>query len=724
MYCQQLPCIIQKLLQELASPSHVSFTNYTWLTHSLTPFRQQPFTSDEQKGLVNHLRTQLFIIKILCYCMSYHWAWHREQLDDNLAKQLVATISFFLKEHQRFKEAAAALGPIGTQPSSININSNTTSNAYEPHRKATLAAANPHLIFGLAPGRDGNKKPIVPSLMVLLAQPPPPELSAQFVHLKRPAQSDIALALRRAIWNWIKTYPNEYAGLVRSNGRLEGAPGVLFNVAHGLSENCKKRACTWPMMSMLLAVCPDIVLKITVGNCNRSQVTARKAAFIESLRKHLKAVKMADVATACCVDLCKAATFFPKTTTKGPGLCLLALNLVSNLNARLLDPAKPFTNANGVVKIPLMSEALAALCKLDMDTLSTPGEQAQERGDNNNGMANWNVKLQELYPAIASSLRHVFMSAVIESNQFHILMCLHSKMMAGKENGQKTEMVRALLNLWTQDCKLAFFVVPAGGRSAPLPGRFSHELNSRLASGADNIDSDDLEMFTHPIVGTAILKALLDSWVFREEEREVLQLLMAYLDRLKEAVECSKRASNGFYGFASKASAADWHIFGHLLRLAVPLGLCTVDHVFEKFPAVLRLCGLNAKLSSVQLLATLQGLPNGGNGLGGRVAQAQRAKLIMCTIASNSPIINPIWDEALRFWKLLLRLVGHRPFEDGSGDTGLYNPLPALRPLSGEGVLFRPLSFPSLLPSPPYLFVYLLHDRFYAVPDRARNVDR
>ncbi|WAR53899.1 hypothetical protein PtB15_3B408 [Puccinia triticina] len=272
-------------------------------------------------------------------------------------------------------------------------------------------------------------------------------------------------------------------------------------------------------MSMLLAVCPDIVLKITVGNCNRSQVTTRKAAFIESLRKHLKAVKMADVATACCVDLCKAATFFPKTTTKGPGLCLLALNLVSNLNARLLDPAKPFTNANGVVKIPLI--------------------------------------------------------------------------------------------------------------------------------------------------------------------------------------------------------------------------------VFEKFPAVLRLCGLNAKLSSVQLLATLQGLPNGGNGLGGRVAQAQRAKLIMCTIASNSPIINPIWDEALRFWKLLLRLVGHRPFKDGSGDTGLYNPLPALRPLSGEGENTNAwISISGLLtsiasihdsnhptnPRPPLLDHFippdLLHNRFYAVPDRARNVDR
>ncbi|OAV98832.1 hypothetical protein PTTG_10958 [Puccinia triticina 1-1 BBBD Race 1] len=942
MCCQRLPCVIQKLLQELDSPSH-------------------PFTSDEQTGLVDHLRTQLFVIKILCYCMSYHWAWHREQvalqathqppnhehhphqppkpsltdwvdppqLDDNLAKQLVATISFFLKEHQRFEDAGAALGPIGStsQPSAN----------YEAHRKATLG--NPqqqqqqqqqqqNSIFGGGGGgggREPDEKPIVPSLMgdiltqvskicffvsasnwtiVLgkiknrIAYWSGPEefpdrsetrllefcslnrhrlssivreLSAQFVHLKRAAQADIALALRRSIWNWIETYPNEYASLVRSNGRLEGAPDVLFDVAHGLSENGKKRTYTWPMMAMLLAVCPDIVLKITVGDRNRSQVTARKAAFIESLRKHLKAVKMTDVATACCVDLCKAATFSPKMTAEGPGLRLLALDLVGDLNSRLLDPSKPFTNSEGVVEIPLMSEALAALCKLDrhfVDTTllekclsrtsfvpfqiafiqachklasdpeipprsssssssrssppspSSPHPHPEDRSsEDEDDMANWNVKLKELYPAIASSLRHVFMSAVLETNQFHILMRSNSKLITGgDESGQKTELVRALLNLWTQDTTLAFFVPPSARHPHPHhhhhhqqqqqqqhTGRSAHELNSRLASGHD-IDPDDLEMFVYlttlllnnrnprpvrqaamtvlrayhqpsssprpgaellplglrqarAIVGIAVLKALLETWVFREEEREVLQLLKAYLDRFKEAVEWSERGHSPGFPFASESHAHDWLVFGHLLRLAVPLGLCTVDQynlalllrcskelisVFEKHPPVLRLCGLDASLSAAQLSATLQGLPDDGKGLGGRVAQAKRAKLVMRTIASNSPIIDPLWDEALRRWKLLSSLVGHRPFEDSSGDAGMYDCAPALGAISGEGVLENTnawISISGLLtsiaslhdpshpkPRPPPLDHFippdLLHDRFYALPDRARNVDR
>ncbi|KAA1136272.1 Ras GTPase activating protein ira2 [Puccinia graminis f. sp. tritici] len=539
---------------------------------------------------------------------------------------------------------------------------------------------------------------------------------------------------------------------------------------------------------------------------------------------------MTDVATACCVDLCKAATFSPKTTAEGPRLRLLALDLASDLNSRLLDPSKPFTNSEGVVEILLMSEALAALCKLDrhfVDTtllekclsrnsfppfqiafiqacqkLASDPELTSTKSDGTadddpDDMSNWNVKLKELYPVVASSLRHVFMSAVIELNQFHILMRSNSKVMAGQDNTQKIELVRALLNLWTQDCKLAFYV-PPGRTLAPQSGRSCHELNSRLASGAE-INPDDLKIFvylttlllnnrnprpvrqaamtvlhayhqpsnsrstatsdssrsqigpsldlplglkqTRAIIGNAILKSLLDSWVYCEEEREVLQLLKAYLDRFKEAVDWSERSHIQTFPFSCESNANDWHVFGHLLQLAIPLGLCTVDQynlalllrcskeiisIFEKHPFVLQLCGLDSSLTASQLTATLQGLPDNGKGLGGRVTQAKRAKL------------------ALRRWKLLSTLVGHRPFEDSSGDTVLYDSPPALGAISGEGVLENTnawISISGLLTSiaslhdpnnlkprsPPlehYIPTDLLHDRFYAIPDRAQNVDR
>ncbi|WAQ83147.1 hypothetical protein PtA15_3A514 [Puccinia triticina] len=138
-------------------------------------------------------------------------------------------------------------------------------------------------------------------------------------------------------------------------------------------------------------------------------------------------------------------------------------------------------------------------------------------------MANWNVKLKELYPAVASPLRHVFTSAVIESNQFHILMCSDSKLMAGEDNTQKTELVRALLNLWTQDSKLAFFVPFGRGPPVQHTGRSLHELNSRLASAAE-INPDDLEMFVY--LTTLLLNNLTTLLLNNQNPRPIRQAAM------------------------------------------------------------------------------------------------------------------------------------------------------------------------------------------------------
>jgi hypothetical protein len=64
----------------------------------------------------------------------------------------------------------------------------------------------------------------------------------------------------------------------------------------------------------------------------------------------------------------------------------------------------------------------------------------------------------------------------------------------------------------------------------------------------------------------------------------------------------------------------------------------------------------------------------------------------MRTMSCNSPITDPLWDKALRQWKLLSTLVGHHPFKDAPGDIVPYDTPPTLGPISGEGVLVRSLS--------------------------------
>lgn len=58
----------------------------------------------------------------------------------------------------------------------------------------------------------------------------------------------------------------------------------------------------------------------------------------------------------------------------------------------------------------------------------------------------------------------------------------------------------------------------------------------------------------------------------------------------------------------------------------------------------------------------------------------------MRTMSMNSPLLYPLWDEALRRWKVLSGLVGHRPFEDGPGDASPQDPLSSPGGISGESV--------------------------------------
>jgi neurofibromin 1 len=111
-----------------------------------------------------------------------------------------------------------------------------------------------------------------------------------FSHFKRSTQSALALALRSAIWSWIETFNNEFVTLVSSNRRLEGGPDVLFDVVATLAEKSQRRPFAWPLMTMLLVCCPDIMSKIFLGEGLRVSGMQKKVSrLLPSLdSSHLK----------------------------------------------------------------------------------------------------------------------------------------------------------------------------------------------------------------------------------------------------------------------------------------------------------------------------------------------------------------------------------------------------------------------------------------------------
>jgi hypothetical protein len=98
------------------------------------------------------------------------------------------------------------------------------------------------------------------------AKPDILELRSSILHLKKSAQLFIAVMLRRAIWNWIENYTAEFSLLCQNQTRIDGSPEILFDVFDNLADTTKRKAIFWPVQTMLLVLCPDIMLSTSLGS--------------------------------------------------------------------------------------------------------------------------------------------------------------------------------------------------------------------------------------------------------------------------------------------------------------------------------------------------------------------------------------------------------------------------------------------------------------------------
>ncbi len=138
-----------------------------------------------------------------------------------------------------------------------------------------------------------------------------------------------------------------------------GDPDKLFDVFVGWSSKNKKGH-FWEIQTMLLILCPDIMLKVALHK-EKSKETASKACssnsklslyftlthqflvnqdkFMTTLNKALKG-KMADIAVVCYVDIIKASTFVTKQDMSALRYIVPAIE--AELKERLFNPQIPF----------------------------------------------------------------------------------------------------------------------------------------------------------------------------------------------------------------------------------------------------------------------------------------------------------------------------------------------------------------------------------------------
>lgn len=127
--------------------------------------------------------------------------------------------------------------------------------------------------------------------------------------------------------------------LCQSQKRLEGGPDVLFEICSSLADTTRKKAILWPLQTMLLILCPDILYSISTPEGSSRSVNNKKTVFLATLKSSLKPGRMAELAAICYVDICKAATYVSKTDASA--LRHIVPDVENELRNQLFDPEKP-----------------------------------------------------------------------------------------------------------------------------------------------------------------------------------------------------------------------------------------------------------------------------------------------------------------------------------------------------------------------------------------------
>lgn len=167
--------------------------------------------------------------------------------------------------------------------------------------------------------------------------------------------------LHKAIWNWIETFPSEFVHLCQTQRRMEGEPHILFDICHSIATDNKRRIHFWPLQTMLLILCPDILLNAMNDDDRSNQ--SKKAQFLAALKKSLRNKSLMEISGLCYVDICKASTYVSKNDTSA--LRHLVPEIENELKELLFTPAKPYLDADGTIDKATMSSCLTALYRLN-----------------------------------------------------------------------------------------------------------------------------------------------------------------------------------------------------------------------------------------------------------------------------------------------------------------------------------------------------------------------
>ncbi|KAG1471849.1 hypothetical protein G6F56_001890 [Rhizopus delemar] len=543
------------------------------------------------------------------------------------------------------------------------------------------------------------------------------ELCNATLNLKKSVQQLVAIALRKAIWNWIENYTAEFMSLCHNQKRMEGTPEILFDIFNSLADTAKKKAIYWPIQTMLLVLCPDIMLSTSViGGSGHS----KKAAFLNSLKKAMKAERMAELAAICYVDICRAATYVSKDDMTA--IRQIVPDIETELIDKLFDPYRTISvdqRANSLgVNVDhqaLMSNCIVALFRLDPERtvnklipscfeftapamFKTAVLKAAVAIVSEENKLPWIAPVSKLYEPLCSRIRALFLENVQRENR--------EKSDTGSQTLRKTgirprrdtkaavperlESVLDVLHLYQTDPQFAILGDDAGrleqnGALMVAIAKYTSDSNSTVKDAAVDclIKLHDTEAIFLWGPSGLFMESF---WKISSQVLYTLakQLLSEKNRGLKSLLELLKRLltlSNEFLrkycdltvrGIDTKER---WQA-SVTLEVALLVLLCSSDTSIctlttECFGLLCTEIQLTENLdeyqpsstSIAQNMACYMQLGNQANLVAGRKSQQRRIRQLLRTANVGSPGVLAAWEEVWRRWKSMTPAIV-RPTEE------------------------------------------------------------
>ncbi|XP_078047800.1 neurofibromin 1 [Augochlora pura] len=183
------------------------------------------------------------------------------------------------------------------------------------------------------------------------------ETIKKFKQLKKSAHIVLMNSLEKAIWNWMDTYPHEFADIQKKPTEdLGKACEELFDILDTFADNKKGRAAAvWSLQIMLLILSPKVLEEIVNADSGAPCVAKhmKKKQFIEMVKRRLgmhgnSSRQIIEAAAVTCVKLCKASTYINNLDSKNV-IFTLVQHVINDLMALLFSPGRLFSRGHSYV---------------------------------------------------------------------------------------------------------------------------------------------------------------------------------------------------------------------------------------------------------------------------------------------------------------------------------------------------------------------------------------